>query len=86
MTKRNEFPLHDWWDILLKVNTLESENKQERSIQLWKQAAFSGQHQFQIQQSSHSQVEYIHHVPGLKRTASTNDFCTDHFINLAERT
>lgn len=40
----------------------ESENKHKRSIQLWKQAAFSGQHQFQIQQSSQSQVEYIHHV------------------------
>lgn len=40
----------------------ESENKQERSIQHWKQAVFSGQHQFQIQQSSQSQVEYIHHV------------------------
>lgn len=40
----------------------ESENKQECSIQLWKLAAFSGQHQFQIQQSSQSQVEYIHHV------------------------
>lgn len=41
---------------------VESKNKQECSIQLWKQAAFSGQHQFQIQQSSQSQVEYIHHV------------------------
>ncbi len=41
---------------------VESENKQECSIQLWKQAAFSGQQQFQIQQSSQSQVEYIHHA------------------------
>lgn len=41
---------------------VESENKQQCSIQPWKHAVFSGQHQFQIQQSSGSQAEYIHHV------------------------
>lgn len=46
------FPLHKWWHCFVKSQGINS-----ASVYFWKQAAFPGQHQFQNQQSSQSQVE-----------------------------
>ena len=63
---------------------LESENKQECSI-----PALESRSVLRTAPISDSAVQpepsgVYSSCPGLKRTASTNDFCTDHFINLAK--